>query len=142
VINIDWKLLPKFVPKGRIPKIDFIYEDSLGCTYDDFTASTFVDYRSTFDKALQIRLRDAHFTDSPLIEYMARKNILRFYESKVCFGLRYGTFNGAVTSQALCHGIINERDIDDATEYINNLNDAFNTAVKAKIKKGKLKVII
>lgn len=112
-------------------------------TRDEFKETHTVDFRHQFHDALQCKpldISDLYWIEDPEIAHYARLGIIKFYQSKRKYQMRYGTFDSWQLEDHL-----HELDIDAAEkiqDFLDDLYEKFDSAVKGMIKKGKLSVKI
>lgn len=127
--------------KEEVLGIDFGYLVFQDCTREEFLRYHDVDFTPEFADALEMnRLeeKDLYWIDDPVVAHFARAGILRFYQSKRNFKMRYGSFYLTGLDSK-----IHELSIDDAEriqDYLDDLNGNFEDGAKSMIKKGKLKI--
>ena len=83
---------------------------------------------------------DLYWIHDPVVLHYARLGIVKFYQSKYSYKLRYGTFDSKVLEKNA-----HELDIESAEiiqDFLDELNDDFNNHIEGMIKSGKLKINI
>lgn len=120
--------------------LDFIFKTYQDCTYEEFELYHDVNNQSEFHDVLQMRPTDALFSDNPTVSYMVRKGAIKVFVSRLDFTLKYGYFDIDKLIPILKN--VQIEDIEDAQDELDRLHDEFQAKVKAKIRKGKIKVVI
>ena len=133
-----------FEVKETVNGKDFGYIEFQDCSSEDFCKYFDVDYKPEFSQAVECKvinnIGDLSFIDDPIVYHFAKLGIVKFYQSKKNFRMRYGTFDSKVLEHKI-HEMSYE-DADIVQDYLDKLNNEFNDKVKEMIKKGKIKIIV
>lgn len=112
------------------------------CTDSEFRKWHTCNEMPEFSEALEMkeldRRDDFWWISDPMIRFFARKGVLKFYQSKRNFHMRYGCFSTDNLSDHL-----NEMSIDEAEEiqdFLDELNKDYEDKVRGMVKKGKIKI--
>ncbi len=123
---------------------EFSYNIFQDCTKKEFCETHDVDYIPKFSDSLNCvyikNENDLYWIDDPVVLHYARLGIVKFYQSKINFKLRYGSFDSEVLEDNA-----HELDIESAEiiqDFLDELNSEFEESIKSMIKKGKLKINI
>lgn len=130
--------------EDNVKGTEFSYIIFQECTKKEFCNTHDVDYRPMFADALNCEYirneNDLYWIDNPVVLHYARLGIVKFYQSKINFKLRYGTFDSKVLEENA-----HELDIDNAEiiqDYLDELNQDFVDKSEAMARKGKINIKI
>ena len=130
--------------EDNVKGTEFSYIVFQECTKKEFCNTHDVDYRPMFADALKCEYirneNDLYWIYNPVVLHYARLGIIKFYQSKINFKLRYGTFDSKVLEENA-----HELDIDNAEiiqDYLDELNQDFVDKSEAMVKKGKINIKI
>jgi len=119
--------------------MDFIFHEYQDCTYDEFLRYHDVDNPSDFHETLGMKEFEP-FVDNGAISYLIRKGGLKIFVSRFDRSVKYGYFSMSGLLPLLKN--LDIEDIEEAQDYLDEINADFDEKVKAKIKKGKLKIVV
>lgn len=121
---------------------DFGFLAFQDCTSEEFykwhTCNDYPDFAQALEMKELYKSDDFWWISDPVVRHFARNGVIKFWQSKRNFKLRYGSFN-----MDEIHDYLNELSIDDAEEiqdFLDEINNDFNEHVKGMLKKGKLKI--
>ena len=142
IMRCNFDLNPQFfeVVEG-FKGYDFGFLAFQECTREEFYKWHDVDYTPELAPALDCKRLgedDLYWIEDPMIAHFARVGLLYFFQSKINFKLRYGSFDSWYLNNH-----IQDLSIDDAEEiqdFLDKLNKDFEDASKGMAKKGKLKI--
>lgn len=133
-----------YTVEDEVEGIEFSYAIFQECTKKEFCRTHDVDYTPKYSDGMQCELlrkeSDLYWIHDPVVLHYARLGIVKFYQSKYSYKLRYGTFDSKVLEKNA-----HELDIESAEiiqDFLDELNDDFNNHIEGMIKSGKLKINI
>ncbi len=150
IANLEDQLMDKSFYKDGFGNIELVEEIKiidlpfiacLGCDYEEFVNTHDVDYFSQYHSVLQmIQSETGDFAPSAIISSLCKTGIIDLYYSRLDFTMKYGSFNLQKLIRYML--LLNNEDIKEIQDYLCRINDDFESKIKSKIKKGKLRMIV
>lgn len=140
IMSCEFDLDSKFCQLEEfIHGYDFGYIAFQNCTRAEFCGWYDVDYKPKLAPALDCKLLtedELYWVDDPIVAHFARNQVISFYQSKVNFKLRYGTFNEVELEKHLHE--LSEEDAERIQDFLDKINDEFEESSKNMARKGKI----
>lgn len=126
----------------RVRSEDLPYEAFQECSREEFFRTHDVDVMPKFSDKVSIREipKDKVSIDDPVVEFFARKGIIRLFESTRNYKFRCGFFDSKVLETSM--HMLSIDDAEDIQDYLDEINHDFTNHVKSLIKSGKVSVKI
>lgn len=140
IMCCEFNINPDFYRiEEQIHGYDFGYIAFQNCTREEFRGWYDVDYEPQLAPALDCKLLtedDLYWVDDPVVAHFARNGVVRIYQSKVNFKLRYGTFDRFELETHLHE--LSEEDAERIQDFLDKINKDFEESSKNMARKGKI----